>query len=132
MCLEQQAPFRAQHHLFPNHEKESQRFRLHELLPRVLLNISRPVATVSRVSQTDELEFIVKFDNARSTRPVATVPRPEMENTSSIGIRKGLSTSRIGVGIFSSTVFINCYDASIYFASPSRALRAEPRMIGQF
>jgi hypothetical protein len=25
----------------------------------------------------------------RSTRPVTTVPRPEIENTSSIGIRKG-------------------------------------------
>ena len=30
----------------------------------------------------------------RSTRPVATVPRPVMVNTSSTGIRKGLSVSR--------------------------------------
>ena len=34
----------------------------------------------------------------RSTRPVTTVPRPVIENTSSIGIRKGLSTSRTGSG----------------------------------
>ncbi len=34
----------------------------------------------------------------RSTRPVTTVPRPEIENTSSIGRRKSLSISRIGLG----------------------------------
>src|SRR5690606_9107452 len=39
----------------------------------------------------------------RSTRPVATVPRPVMVNTSSTGIKKGLSTSRSGVGMYSST-----------------------------
>ena len=32
----------------------------------------------------------------RSTRPVTTVPRPEIENTSSIGIRNGWSTGRSG------------------------------------
>ena len=32
-------------------------------------------------------------------RPVTTVPRPEMENTSSTGIRNGLSISRLGVGM---------------------------------
>ena len=35
----------------------------------------------------------------RSTRPVATVPRPEIENTSSTGIRNGLSVARFGVGM---------------------------------
>jgi hypothetical protein len=35
----------------------------------------------------------------RSTRPVTTVPRPEIENTSSIGIRKGWSIGRSGVGM---------------------------------
>ena len=35
----------------------------------------------------------------RSTRPVTTVPRPEIENTSSIGIRNGWSTARSGVGM---------------------------------
>ncbi|EPP37267.1 hypothetical protein CP8484711_1666B, partial [Chlamydia psittaci 84-8471/1] len=38
---------------------------------------------------------------------VTTVPRPEIENTSSIGIKKGLSTSRSGVGILSSTACIS-------------------------
>ena len=31
----------------------------------------------------------------RSTRPVTTVPRPEIENTSSMGIRNGWSTARV-------------------------------------
>jgi hypothetical protein len=35
----------------------------------------------------------------RSTRPVTTVPRPEIENTSSIGIRNGLSIGRSGCGM---------------------------------
>jgi hypothetical protein len=35
----------------------------------------------------------------RSMRPVATVPRPLIENTSSIAIRKGLSMSRTGSGM---------------------------------
>ena len=35
----------------------------------------------------------------RSTRPVTTVPRPEIENTSSIGIRNGRSVARSGCGI---------------------------------
>ena len=34
----------------------------------------------------------------RSTLPVATVPRPVMVNTSSTGIRNGLSVSRTGSG----------------------------------
>jgi hypothetical protein len=38
-----------------------------------------------------------------SMRPVATVPRPEMEKVSSTGIRNGFSTSRTGVGIDLST-----------------------------
>ena len=35
----------------------------------------------------------------RSTRPVTTVPRPEIENTSSTGIRNGWSIGRSGCGI---------------------------------
>ena len=39
------------------------------------------------------------FTIPRSTRPVATVPRPLIENTSSTAIRNGLSMSRTGSGI---------------------------------
>ena len=34
-----------------------------------------------------------------SMRPVTTVPRPVIVKTSSIGIRNGLSTSRVGSGM---------------------------------
>jgi len=43
----------------------------------------------------------------RSTRPVTTVPRPLIENTSSIGIMNGLSVARTGSGIYSSTTRSN-------------------------
>src|SRR3990170_1280 len=43
----------------------------------------------------------------RSTRPVTTVPRPLIENTSSIGIMNGFSTSRTGSGMYSSTTLSN-------------------------
>jgi hypothetical protein len=35
----------------------------------------------------------------RSTRPVTTVPRPEIEKTSSIGMRNGRSFGRSGCGM---------------------------------
>ena len=39
------------------------------------------------------------FTMPRSMRPVTTVPRPVIENTSSIGIRNGLSIARFGFGM---------------------------------
>ena len=65
-----------------------------------LRNISTPVATVLMLCglrptiSTSSPTLTIP----RSTRPVTTVPRPWMLNTSSIGIRNGLSTSRIGLG----------------------------------
>ena len=68
----------------------------------------------------------------RSMRPVATVPRPEIENTSSTGIRKGWSTGRSGVGMNPSTASISArIDASPTASSvPFMAASAEPRTIG--
>jgi len=71
----------------------------------------------------------------RSTRPVTTVPRPLIEKTSSMGIRKGWLMSRTGVGMYSSTVSINCQmgaytGASGLVSGLSRICRAEPRMMG--
>jgi hypothetical protein len=71
----------------------------------------------------------------RSTRPVTTVPRPLMLNTSSIDIRKGRSTSRTGVGMYSSTTRISsqmqAYSGALGSVLVlSRALRALPRMMG--
>ncbi len=45
------------------------------------------------------VEQLAELTTPRSTRPVTTVPRPEIENTSSIGIRKGWSIGRSGVGM---------------------------------
>ena len=47
------------------------------------------------------------FTMPRSIRPVATVPRPSIENTSSIAIRNGLSTSRTGSGMYASIASIS-------------------------
>ena len=55
-----------------------------------------------------------------STRPVHTVPRPEMENTSSTASRKGLSVSRSGVGMYSSTVSMSSRILSTHLSSPGR------------
>ena len=65
-----------------------------------LRNISTPVTThfcVSRMPtiSTSSPTLIVP----RSMRPVTTVPRPEIENTSSIGIRNGWSLGRSGSGM---------------------------------
>ena len=70
-----------------------------------LWNISIPVTTVSRFSSCRPTisTFSFRFSTPRSTRPVTTVPRPEMVKTSSTGIRKGRSDLRSGVGIHSST-----------------------------
>ncbi len=67
----------------------------------------------------------------RSTRPVTTVPRPVIVKTSSIGMRNGLSISRSGCGMYSSTAFISSMSDSDHFASPSRALSAETRTTGR-
>ena len=68
----------------------------------------------------------------RSTRPVHTVPRPEIENTSSTGIRNGRSIGRSGCGMYSSTASISFRIASWPSSGslPSSAISAEPWMIG--
>ena len=64
-----------------------------------LRNISTPVTTFFSVGLNPTISISSPtFTLPRSTRPVTTVPRPEIENTSSIGIRNGLSTSRCGSG----------------------------------
>ena len=69
-------------------------------LSRSLRNISTPVTTVLRVSRKPMISTSSPvFTIPRSTRPVTTVPRPLIENTSSIAIRNGLSMSRTGSGI---------------------------------
>src|SRR5581483_7998100 len=59
---------------------------------RSLRNISTPVHTVLVVGRMPTISISSPtLMMPRSTRPVTTVPRPEIENTSSTGMRKGLS-----------------------------------------
>jgi len=65
-----------------------------------LRNISTPVTTVFLVGRMPTISTSSPtLITPRSTRPVTTVPRPEIENTSSIGIRNGWSIGRSGVGM---------------------------------
>ncbi len=58
--------------------------------------------------------------------------KPEIENTSSTGIRNGWSIGRSGCGMYSSTFFISSRMASwpSFLSESSRAASAEPLMIG--
>src|SRR4030088_3457823 len=67
---------------------------------RSLRNISTPGTTDFWVSRSPTISTSSPtLITPRSMRPVTTVPRPEMENTSSTGIRNGLLISRLGVGM---------------------------------
>ena len=52
-----------------------------------------------RLPKPHDLHLVPHLHLPALHRPVATVPRPVIENTSSTGIRNGLSTSRFGVGM---------------------------------
>ena len=54
---------------------------------RSLRNISTPVHVVSPSAPDHDLHSSLIFTMPRSMRPVTTVPRPEIENTSSTGIK---------------------------------------------
>ncbi len=103
----------------------------------IFRNISTPVTTVLRgfsVNPTISTSSPT-LTVPRSTLPVATVPRPVMVNTSSIGIRKGLSISRLGVGINWSTASISAQIAlqsghSRELQAWSRAFNADPTTTG--
>jgi elongation factor G len=79
--------------------------------PIILESISfpEPVTTVLRGSSWSPTISTLSptLTIPRSTLPVTTVPRPVMVKTSSTGIRNGLSTSRSGVGKYSSTASIS-------------------------
>src|SRR6266404_3122509 len=102
---------------------------------RSFLNISTPVQTVFTVAFSPTISTSsFTLTMPRSMRPVTTVPRPEIENTSSTGIRNGLSTSRLGIGMYlsiSSTSFTTEGTPSSLL-SPSSAFSADPMMIGVF
>ena len=97
------------------------------------LNISTPVtinflgASVRPTRSTSSWTFNIPL----STLPVATVPLPVIENTSSTGIKKSLSISLSGDGIYSSI----CSNSSTILSphsldGSSRAIKADPLTIG--
>src|SRR5271166_808479 len=92
-----------------------------------LRNISTPATTFFCVSRNPTISISSPtFTLPRSTRPVTTVPRPEIEKMSSIGIANGLSISRTGCGTFLSTASIKSSIDFSHFASPFNACSAEP------
>jgi len=103
--------------------------------------ISTPVTTDFTVSRNPTICTSSPVRTTpRSTRPVATVPRPVIVNTSSTGIKNALSTSRTGVGMYPSTASNNPHTPSTHTSSPrtnpgfavnaSNARNADPRTTG--
>src|SRR5205823_6313391 len=66
----------------------------------------------------------------RQHPPVATVPRPVIENTSSTGIRNGFSTSRFGTGMLLSKAASSSSTFPTHALSPAIAFKADPRITG--
>src|SRR5690606_15973544 len=99
-----------------------------------LRNISTPVTTVFFAAPNPtSCSSSPTFTIPRSIRPVATVPRPVIENTSSTGIRNGLSVSRSGAGMYESIASINSpifFPHSLSGSPLSSAFSAEPRITG--
>ncbi len=101
---------------------------------RVLLNISMLTATVLLVgfmptNSTFSLDFIIPL----SILPVATVPLPSIEKTSSMAIRNGFSVSLFGSGMNSSIALINSTIGFAFSSSAevaSNAFKADPLIIG--
>src|SRR6056297_376014 len=98
----------------------------------IFLNISTPVHTVSlgwSCSPTIST-LSCTLSTPLSILPVATVPLPVILNTSSTGIRNGLSVSLSGDGISSSTAAINSSILSAHSPSgSSNAFSADPTII---
>jgi hypothetical protein len=83
-----------------------------------------PMPTISSSSPT--------FTTPRSIRPVTTVPRPEIENTSSTGIRNGLSDRTLGLRDVLVHRLHQLENRTPLLLRPdwTAASRAEPLMIG--
>src|SRR5574344_862630 len=95
------------------------------------LNISTPVTTTSSgLSFSPTISTLsLTFTTPLSTLPVATVPLPVIENTSSTLIKNGLSTSLCGNFIFSSIASISAIIESTPSLSPCNAFNALPLII---
>ena len=98
-----------------------------------LRNISTPVTIVFCVGRIPTISISSPtLTMPCSIRPVTTVPRPEIENTSSTGIRNGLSRTRTGCGMNVSIASISALSefTPISGSRSSSAAKAEPFTIG--
>ena len=94
-------------------------------------NISTPVHTVFCVARNPTISISSPvWTRPCSTFPVTTVPRPVIVNTSSIGIKNGLSNSRTGSGMKLSAAAINSRIFACHSSSPSNAFNADTRTTG--
>ena len=93
---------------------------------RSFRNISTPVTVVTLVSLIPTISTSSPtLTLPLSILPVATVPLPVIEKTSSTAIKNGLSTSLSGSGMLASTAFINSSIFDSQVESPSRAFKPE-------
>ena len=99
-----------------------------------LRNISTPVQVVFCVGVMPTISISSPtLTTPRSTRPVTTVPRPEIENTSSTGIRNGAvdrALGRAGCSCRARRPASGSTPSPSSPLSPSSASLAEPWMIG--
>jgi hypothetical protein len=97
-----------------------------------LRNISTPVTTFFFVGPNPMISISSPtFTLPRSTLPVTTVPRPEIEKTSSIGIRNGLSTFALRHRDVAVERVHQRENPSAPPGSPLSALSADRRITGQ-
>lgn len=66
-------------------------------MAREIFERKKPHINIGTIGHVDHGKTTLTLP--RSTLPVATVPRPAIENTPSTGIKNGLSISRTGVGM---------------------------------
>ena len=101
-------------------------------LSNIFLNISTPVIVEESFSAPIPMISTASpvFATPVSILPVATVPLPVIEKTSSIGIKKSLSTSLLGNSIQVSTASINSVTVFTHFSSPFKAPSADPNTTG--
>jgi hypothetical protein len=117
-----------------NHLNNNQTFIQASALSKALWNISTHVTTVvfgSFPNPNNSTSSFILITHL-SILHVATVHLPLIENTSSTGIKKGLSICLSGTGIYVSNAFNNSSIGFAYsgFVGSSVAFKADHLMIG--
>ena len=99
---------------------------------KILRNISTPVHTVLVVGRNPTISTSSPvWTIPCSTLPVTTVPRPVIVNTSSIGIKNGLSKSRSGSGTYEVDRVHQLHDLGLPLRITLKSLQALTRTTGR-